>query len=407
MKKGNIVVFSLILFSLTFILASCSTKTSNKGYVREDVNSYGKVAWQEEVEFKVDIEGTLYNVQEFSSVYDAIEQAISEGGGTVYFPPGTYSIDKPIELDLPKGVNLTLMGEPNAHSILKGERTVEGPVISIQSKGVSLANLVLQSYSNDHPALLVKGDGTRVYKCWFQGMNLRNEESTVIIAASDVVVASCNFSNVHPEAYTLEITKYPDKEVKKVYVVDFFLNGEFNGFVVTSDDENGYPEDVLIQRGVFLNYSKEQLTIKSVKNLTVDNNMLDQSALYCITLSPIHNGIDNVVIKENYIAAAYGLGQTENATAIYVDGTNDSKASNVLIKNNMIAYSMLGVHITGGNFVDSEIRDNVFQSTQSFGLKIEEAKGLSISRNSFKPDNGSIGLEIESQDENTVVENNF
>lgn len=85
------------------------------------------------------------------------------------------------------------------------------------------------------------------------------------------------------------------------------MNGEFNGFVINSDDENGCPENVLIQRGVFLNYNTEQLTIKSVKNLVVDNNMLDQSALYCITMNPVYKGIDNVTIRKTTLPHPTGL----------------------------------------------------------------------------------------------------
>ncbi|HHT94011.1 MAG TPA: hypothetical protein GXZ66_11005 [Clostridiaceae bacterium] len=402
---NKIVIFSLLI--MLFVTGCQAGNKNAKGYIREDIDSYGKVAWKDEIEYKVEKQGKIYSVVDFNTVHEAIDKTIEEGGGTVYFPPGSYSIDKPIELDLPEGVKITLLGETNGHCILKGEKDIEGPVVSILSEGVSLGNLVFQSYAQEQPAVLVKGDGTRIYKCFFQGMNVRNLESTAIVAASNVSVTSCTFSNVNKEAYTLEITKFPDKEAKNIYIIDFFLNGEFNGFVINSDDENGCPENVLIQRGVFLNYNTEQLTIKSVKNLVVDNNMLDQSALYCITMNPVYKGIDNVTIKENYIAASYRFGELADTTAILVDGTKDSKITNVVITNNMIAYSVNGMIVNGNNFADSKVIDNVFQSTLSYGLKIEEAINLSIQRNSFKPDASSIGLQIDKQNDKTIVKDNF
>lgn len=403
-KRMYIVIFSLLV---VFLASGCQAGSSKKGYIREDIDSYGKVAWKEDIETRVEKQGKIYPVIDFTSVHDAIEAAIEEGGGTVYFPPGTYSIEKPIVLDLPDGVKITLLGETNGHCILRGEKDIEGPVVLVLSEGVNLGNLVFQTYSQEHPAVLVKGDGTKIYKCYFQGMNVRNLESTAIVAASNVTVVSCTFSNVNTDAYTLEITKFPDKEAKNIYVIDFFLNGEFNGFVITSDDEKGCPENVLIQRGVFLNYSTEQLTIKSVKNLMVDNNMLDQSAMYCITMVPVYKGIDNVTIKENYIAASYRFGELKDTTAILVDGTKDSKITNVLVKNNMIAYSINGMVVKGSNFTDSKVVDNVFQSTLSHGLKIEEAINLTIQRNSFKPDASSVGLQIDKQNDKSIVKDNF
>lgn len=406
-KRNTIVTLSLFILMLSLLMIGCQNGSRSKGYIREDVDSYGKVSWKQDIQYKVELQGTVYNVKDFNSVQAAIDKAVQDGGGSVYFPTGYYTIKSPIELDLPDGVNLTLIGETNGNSMIKGDKDLTGPVISVLSKGVNLANLVIQTTGTDHPALLVKGEGTKIYKCFFQGMNIRNTESTVIIAASNVSATSCVFSNVNKEAYTLEITKFPEIEAKNIYIIDFFLNGEFNGFAINSDDENGCPENVLIQRGVFLNYNTEQLTIKSVKNLVVDNNMLDQSAMYCITMDPVHKGIDNVTIKENYIAAAYRYGELKDTTAILVDGTKDSEITNVVIKNNMIAYSINGMIVKGGNFKDSEIVDNVFQSTLSYGLKIEEANNLKIQRNSFKPGESSVGLQIDKQNENTIVKDNF
>jgi hypothetical protein len=63
--------------------------------------------------------------------------------------------------------------------------------------------------------------------------------------------------------------------------------------------------------------------------------------------------------------------------------------------------------VNGNNFADSKVIDNVFQSTLSYGLKIEEAINLSIQRNSFKPDASSIGLQIDKQNDKTIVKDNF
>ena len=124
-------------------------------------------------------------------------------------------------------------------------------------------------------------------------------------------------------------------------------------------------------------------------------------------MNPVYKGIDNVTIKENYIAASYRFGELADTTAILVDGTKDSKITNVVITNNMIAYSVNGMIVNGNNFADSKVIDNVFQSTLSYGLKIEEAINLSIQRNSFKPDASSIGLQIDKQNDKTIVKDNF
>ena len=171
------------------------------------------MAWKDEIEYKVEKQGKIYSVVDFNTVHEAIDKTIEEGGGTVYFPPGSYSIDKPIELDLPEGVKITLLGETNGHCILKGEKDIEGPVVSILSEGVSLGNLVFQSYAQEQPAVLVKGDGTRIYSV--SSKDERKEFGKHCNRCSkQVSVTSCTFSNVNKEAYTLEITKFPDKEAK-------------------------------------------------------------------------------------------------------------------------------------------------------------------------------------------------
>lgn len=401
MLKKCTLIFVLVL---SLLFTGCTT---DKGLVRKDISTYGKPDWQQDTEYKVEAKGTVYNASDYDSIEEAIKDCVSKGGGTIYFASATYSITKSIKISLPEGVELTLIGDANGSSLLKGEKDIDGAVIEIQSKGVRLAHLTFQSFSNDKPAFVVKGEGTLLYRCTFQGRSVRNEESTVIVAASNTVLSSCYFSNVHPEAYTLRITKYKDTEVKNVKVVDFFLNGEFNGFLIDSEDPDSAPEDILLTRGLFLNYSKEQINIRSVKNCIVRSNMLDQSPLYCIILQPENAGIDGLSISENYIAASFALGKNENATSIYCETTQKGKAKNVEIKNNMIAYTMTGLHITSDDFSDFIIENNVFQSTQVHCMLIDSANNLTIQKNTFKPDGGSEKLKIINTDSESVVRNNF
>lgn len=211
-KKSTLIIF--ITFSI--LIAGCAQE---KGKVRDDISTYGKPSWQQDTEYKVEAKGTIYNASDYDSVENAINDCINKGGGTVFFASTTYSITKSIKISVPDGIELILMGDVNGSSVLKGEKDIDGAIIEIQSKGVKLAHLTFQSFSNDHTALLVKGEGSLLYRCTFQGRNGRNEESTVIVAASNTILSSCYFSNVHKEAYTLRITKYQDAEVKNVKVV--------------------------------------------------------------------------------------------------------------------------------------------------------------------------------------------
>ena len=94
---NKIVIFSLLI--MLFVTGCQAGNKNAKGYIREDIDSYGKVAWKDEIEYKVEKQGKIYSVVDFNTVHEAIDKTIEEGGGTVYFPPGSYSIDKPIELD--------------------------------------------------------------------------------------------------------------------------------------------------------------------------------------------------------------------------------------------------------------------------------------------------------------------
>jgi hypothetical protein len=45
------------------------------------------------------------------AVHDALERAIRSGGGTVYFPTGSYQFAKPLDLRLPAGVGIAIRGD--------------------------------------------------------------------------------------------------------------------------------------------------------------------------------------------------------------------------------------------------------------------------------------------------------
>jgi hypothetical protein len=45
------------------------------------------------------------------AVHDALERAVRSGGGTIYFPAGTYRLAKPLQTRLPPGVGLAIRGD--------------------------------------------------------------------------------------------------------------------------------------------------------------------------------------------------------------------------------------------------------------------------------------------------------
>ena len=119
---------------------------------------------QEEV-LPMDAENNIWNVKDFGAVgtgrtddYTALQRAVNtvlrKGGGTIYFPAGTYTISQTLRITLEGDAPLTLTTDPVGGATIQTEAGVEGSVLYVNHPNVTVEKLSFsQSATGNFPAV--------------------------------------------------------------------------------------------------------------------------------------------------------------------------------------------------------------------------------------------------------------
>lgn len=98
------------------------------------------------------------------AVHDALERAVRSGGGTVYFPSGTYSFAKPLDVRLPPGVGIAIRGDGPEMSRLVWEGEQGGINVAFTPQGGAIIveglSLIRSGRLADSAIRLVSEGGT-------------------------------------------------------------------------------------------------------------------------------------------------------------------------------------------------------------------------------------------------------
>lgn len=341
------------------------------------------------------IDKAVYNVCDFGAVSgkdcteairSGITALINSGGGILYFPAGKYTVTDVITLPSGETAPIIFMGEPGSGSAeITLSNKISGDAFVVESANVSFTGLRFFSKMKQHAAIRIVGDKTTIYGCSFDNPVKRStSEALVKVCGTNGILSNVSFNLSDKTGYLLNFTKLPDIVSKHNILLDTHIGGDINGILVDSQDETAAPEDVIMTRITFLNYAGGQLDIRTVKNCTVSDCMLDQGYYYCIRLDSRGIGISGLNILRNYIAAAYDVNNTSYEKFAVVMPENDENASisNVSIIDNMIVYSQYGIAVRNPNTSRLFISGNTISGSIN-SMKLETTKDCTIVSNVF------------------------
>lgn len=400
MKKSKLWFLSVLILLPALLLCSCHKESGDSPAPlptvggADDSGASSTPGIQEQSPYSADTK--VFNVISFGAKgdgrandADAIEEAIAAavraGGGTVYFPSGTYKIERSLVIASDQKVSLTLLGETGriSNSMITSGRNVDGSLIEIRMPGVALAYLSLCNQAQTGNVLHFSGTDAKASYCSFSGTAAANDDPLILVSGSRNTIYNCGFNPPTPTVHAIRFTKYADKEAKDNAVTNCHWGGERNAVLVDSEDPSGCQENLTIAENVFLNYSETQTDIRAVKGCVIKNNMYDQGALYCMYFKPEGVGISGMEVYDNYIAAAYQYSGETKSVAILMDDAGGGRLEHVSFTYNFIGFSGRGIVVPSDAFSNITIAYNQIGGMAQMGIEMPVSNNNTIRYNTF------------------------
>lgn len=432
MKKGKIVfsicLLTLLLISFAVSAVSCSPGTNSaatpsplSGGTQRPGNAPGEPGMSDMFSTYVpDItdlwmkpDTKVFNLLDFGAeagndatgaLQQAVDTILAQGEGILYIPSGVYYLSDTVVVPETKNGSITILGESSHQNASKLVVTDQvNPVgIRILADHTKLAYLTITAQGDQTVSLSLEADDCLLYTATLTNTNNGFDQYLLEVSGSENRIVNANFGGASEKTHSVRFTKHPGRACKNNVLADSLCGGAIDAIVIDSQDSEGCPENIQLNRMVLLNYRGSQLEIRSGKNITISNSMLDQGYHNCVRIAPEGIGIDGVVICENYIATAYnyGIQNEQQRAAIATSETSDAAARNIEIANNMIVYSDYGLKVDNENVTHITLRGNQF-SDMLYSVAIKKSIGNILEANIFS------NIRLDSISEDTIFRNNI
>lgn len=387
MKKIICTVCTLCLVLLSGA-AGCETRPSESKPLPTIIQEDDKMVYQTAPILTGD--STVYNILDFGAVgngrtdntqalKDALCFVAQSGGGTIFFPKGTYKFNESVHLktDCTETILLTGDSDRSRESILQGGTKTDGDLFVIDSPNINISYLVLKNSSANGSVLSLASEKSVITECAFSQTNSKNKEAAVEVTGSENYIGSCSFGPGTTNGFIVRFTKLPGKASAKNILADSYFGGDLPGSVlIDTQDSGSCPQQISVLRNVFLFPAAGQVYVKAVEGLIIRNNMLD-AATTSILLDPDETGIHNVDIRYNYMGTKnYGVTGYDDLSyrpgGIVTDTTGGGVASNIVIADNYF-WGYYGIRITSPKFTDFSIVNNYFVESNGGSLYITDS----------------------------------
>lgn len=360
----------------------------------------------------VDEANKVWNIKDFGAVGDgktddypairaAIDAVAEAGGGSVFFPAGTYIVPTTLYIAMAGEAPIRLFSDPSAGAVLSfmnksGENVVVAhPYVTIENIAVS------QSAVTDSSAIVLRSDyakliGVTAYMC--NG----NKSPAFMVYGSYNTLKSIGVGSGADTVYGVTFSKIDGiRAIGNVLEDTHFGGGSPKCVLVTSADDDGVQEELSIRRNVFLKTGCDQIEVRAAKNLYIVDNMLDAAGT-CVYLTPDKQGIDGLQMTNNYCGASTGS---------HIAGIQSDKGMGGAIKNIVISanyfWAQNPILFREYKHAGFTITDNYFVTTAGASISIENATGAYFEGNVVVIiDAATHGLILKNVDEKTVIQNN-
>lgn len=365
---------------------------------------------------KVDLaepEGNLWNLKDFGAVGDgstdassalktAIADVLAAGGGTLYIPDGTYRLTETITLSGDDDVPLTLCADPTGSAVFISDADTNGPALVVERSGVTLFGLDFQHRTSEEQPVIVVTGSHNVLDSVTARMTGRNSQPGFLVYGSYNTLKNCGVGYTGMTQYMMIFSKMPGTESVGNILEDCHFGGQAAKCVlVTSEDENGAPEQMIIRRNVFLVVACDQVEVRAARDLYITDNMLDAAGV-CVLMDPIAVGIKGVQITDNYCGASTGGDRTGG---LRTENRYGGTIEKVVISANYF-WAPNAVRVTEPVYTNFKMTDNYFVLTGGEAVYMDTAIGAFLEGNVVTNVSGGCPLRIGNVDDVTVIQNN-
>ena len=356
----------------------------------------------------MDAEKRIWNVKDFGAAgngrsddYAALQRAVNTvlraGGGTVYFPAGTYRMTSTLRITMEGDAPLTLMADPTGSATIETEGKVEGPALYINHPHVTVECVsVNQNASGNHPAVILMSDYATLANCSIRAA-AGNTAPLAQVFGSYNTLKAVGWGYASTTPHMVEFSKREGIVAFGNLLEDCYFGGSHTKCVlVTTEEEDGAQEALTIQRNVFLLPAVGQVEVQAAKSITINDNMLDAGNIN-ILLTPVKAGIDGIAITNNYCGASTG--------GLHVKKDNGGSVKGLTVSANYF-WNPDCLLADTDDCADIRLTDNYFVKTGGTAVTLRSAKGAFMEGNIVVSLGGELGLSIRAVDDATVIQYN-
>ena len=362
---------------------------------------------QEEV-VPMDAENNIWNVKDFGAVgngrtddYTALQRAVNtvirKGGGTLYFPAGTYSISQTLRITMEGDAPLTLAADPVGGATVQTEAEVQGAVLYVNHPNVTVDKVSFnQNATGDFPAVMLMSDHATVKGATISAV-AGNTAPLAQVFGSYNTLTACGWGYASTTPHIVEFSKRAGIVAYGNVLEDCYFGGSHTKCVlVTSEEDNAAQEGLIIRRNVFLLPAVGQVEVSAAKNLSINDNMLDAGNIN-ILLTPGKAGIHGLAITNNYCGSSSG--------GLHVSADANGEVTDLVVSANYF-WNPDCIKMDTDKCSGIKLTDNYFVKTGGTAITLRNAKGAFLEGNVVVSLGGELGLSIRSLDDDTVIQYN-
>ena len=362
---------------------------------------------QEEV-VPMDAANNIWNVKDFGAVgngrtddYTALQRAVNtvirKGGGTLYFPAGTYSISQTLRITMEGDAPLTLAADPVGGATVQTEAEVQGAVLYVNHPNVTVDKVSFnQNATGDFPAVMLMSDHATVKGATISAV-AGNTAPLAQVFGSYNTLTACGWGYASTTPHIVEFSKRAGIVAYGNVLEDCYFGGSHTKCVlVTSEEDNAAQEGLIIRRNVFLLPAVGQVEVSAAKNLSINDNMLDAGNIN-ILLTPGKAGIHGLAITNNYCGSSSG--------GLHVSADANGEVTDLVVSANYF-WNPDCIKMDTDKCSGIKLTDNYFVKTGGTAITLRNAKGAFLEGNVVVSLGGELGLSIRSLDDDTVIQYN-
>lgn len=321
------------------------------------------------------------SVKDFGAVGDGVANdaaafnAALAAATCVIFPAGTYLVNSTVTV--PAG--RTLRGDGRSSTTVN--TTANATVLNVTGNSVHIDGIKFDNAGTGRIVSAPQREGVTIERCEFSSAAAASTNALVYCSGSFAAIRDNVFTTLRTNAAAYALIF--DRTSGAINIESSIHENRFGGtgraVWIGSSDSSPRPEGVLITENTFIGTSTN-LTIETLLQATISNNVFDQGDLSQVILKPVASGIENVQFTGNYFSTP---NQDVNGVAVNHDNANPaSPLRHISFVGNTFAFAGFGLVLRNGAS-RATITGNTFASIGSGGINLNQPATCVVTDNTF------------------------